>query len=159
MIVLEGLNAIRRALRNIGLVLLACGSCVLLGHFLRELNIGLNPLAWTSAEIISALLSLTIAANVLVRYHGTGNRVSLLLGLTFAITGIIHLYAIFEFYNYLFGQPLQSHVPLSWMVGQTLLGTLFLIACVVNKYLPWPRDPKRNVLAVLAIVVSATFVI
>src|SRR5579862_2599008 len=124
MIVLEGLTAIRRALRNIGLILLACGSCVLLGHFLRELNIVLNPLAWTSAEIISALLSLTIAANVLVRYHGTGNRVSLLLGLTFAVTGIIHLGGILEIHHHLSEHPLQSRVPLSWMVSQMLLGTL-----------------------------------
>jgi hypothetical protein len=62
MIVLEGLIAIRRIVRNGGLLILACGGCVLLGHFLRQLNIVVNPLAWSSAEIISALLSLTIAA-------------------------------------------------------------------------------------------------
>src|SRR6202140_1041676 len=99
MIVLEGLIAVRRAVRNIGLVLLACGGCVLLGHFLRQLNVVLNPLAWSSAEIITALLSLTIAANVLVRYHGTGNRVLLLLGLTLAVSGMIHLLAFLEFYR------------------------------------------------------------
>ncbi len=160
MVVLEGLIAVRRTARNVWVVLLACGVFVVLGHFLRQVNIVVNPLAWSSAEIILALLSFTIAANVLVRYHGTGNRVSLLLGLTFAITGIIHVGAIFEFYrSFIWTRPLQSHVPLSWMVGQTLLGTLFLIACAVNKHLPWPRDPKRNVFAVLAIVVSASCLI
>src|SRR5580765_5694812 len=99
MIVLEGLTAIRRRAQTVGLVLLACGSCVLAGHLLRQLNIVLNPLAWSSAEIISALLGLTIAANVLVRYHGTADRVSLLLGVTFAIAGMIHLAGIFEFYH------------------------------------------------------------
>ena len=141
MIVLEGLIAVRRTVRNVGLVLLACGGCVLLGHFLRQLNIVLNPLAWSSAEIISALLSLTIAANVLVRYHGTGNRVSLLVGLTFGITGVIHLGAIFEFYH-LLDRAEQFHVPVSWMVGQTLLGLLLLTAYIINKRLSWPRDPS-----------------
>ena len=75
-------------------------AAVVLGHFLRQLNIVLNPLAWSSAEIIFALLIFTIAASVLVRYYGTGNRVSLLLGLTFGVTGIIHLGAIFEFYDF-----------------------------------------------------------
>src|SRR6202035_1427216 len=110
MIVLEGLTAVKRA-RNGVVVLMACGSCLLLGHFLRQLNIVLNPLAWSGAEIISALLSLTIAANVLVRYYGTGNRVSLLLGLTFGITGIIRLGAIFEFYDHFLKPSEQVRVP------------------------------------------------
>ena len=158
MIVLEGLTAIRRVARNVFLALLACGGCILLGHFLRQLNIVLNPLAWTSAEIISALLGLTIAANVLVRYYGTGNRVSLLLGLTFGITGIIHLGGIFEFYH-LLDRAEKFHVPTSWMVGQMLLGLLLLSANAINTRLPWPRDPRRNILAALAIVVSASYLI
>ncbi len=159
MVVLEGLTSLKRVARNAWFILLACGSVVMLGEFLRQLNIVVNPLAWTSAEIISALLCFTIAANVLVRYHGTGNRVSLLLGLTFAITGIIHLCAIFEFYHRFLGRQPQLRVPLFWMVGQTLLGVLFLIACAINNRLPWPRDPKRNILAVLAIVIGAFSVI
>jgi diguanylate cyclase (GGDEF)-like protein len=155
MIVLEGLTTIRRVARNMGLILLACGGCVLLGHFLRQLNIVLNPLAWSGAEIISALLSLTIAANVLVRYHGTGNRGSLLLGLTFGMTGLIHLGAIFEFYRFL-DRAQQLHVPVSRMVGQTLLGLLLLTAYAINKRLPWTRDARKNIVAASAVIVAAT---
>jgi diguanylate cyclase (GGDEF)-like protein len=158
MIVLEGLTAVRRAVRNVGLIILACGGCVLLGHFLRQLNIVLNPLAWSSAEIISALLSLTIAANVLVRYHGTANRVSLLLGMTFGITGVIHVGAIFEFYH-LLDRAEQFRVPVSWMVGQTLLGLFLLIAYAINRQLPWPRDQRKNIVAVLAIIAAASSLI
>src|SRR5271154_678552 len=136
MSVSEGLTVARRAIRNVGLVLVACGCSVLLGHFLRQFNIVLNPLAWSSAEIISALLSLTIAANVLVRYHGTGSRVSLLLGLTFGVSGVIHLGAIFEFYH-LLDRAEQFHIPVSWLVGQTLLGLVLVIAPAIDKYLPW----------------------
>ena len=126
-----------------------------MGHFLRQLNIVLNPLAWSSAEIISALLSFTIAASVLVRYYGTGNRISLLLGLTFGVTGIIHLGAIFEFYDHFLKPSEQFRVPVSWMIGQTLLGLLLLVACVINKWLPWPRDPRKNLAALSSIVISA----
>ena len=83
MAVLAKLNALRRVERPWWLAVVACSGAVVMGHFLRQLNIVLNPLAWSSAEIISALLSFTIAASVLIRYYGTGNRVSLLLGLTF----------------------------------------------------------------------------
>jgi diguanylate cyclase (GGDEF)-like protein len=159
MAVFEALTNLRRATWNVWFILLACIGFVGLGHFLRQLNIVLNPLAWSSAEIIGALLSFTIAANVLVRYHGTGNRVSLLLGLTFGITGIIHLGAIFELYRYSLQSSEQFRVPISWMAGQTLLGILLLAAFAINKQLPWPREPRRNVHAVLAIVVSASLMI
>jgi diguanylate cyclase (GGDEF)-like protein len=156
MAVLERLKTLRRVERPWWLVVVACSGAIALGHFLRQLNIVLNPLAWSSAEIISALLSFTIAASVLVRYYGTGNRVSLLLGLTFGVTGIIHLGAIFEFYDHFLKPSEQVRVPVSWMIGQTLLGLLLLVACVINKWLPWPRDPGKNLIALSSIVVSAT---
>jgi diguanylate cyclase (GGDEF)-like protein len=156
MAVLQTLKTLRPVGRPWWLAVVACSGAVVLGTFLRQLNIVLNPLAWSSAEIISALLSFTIAASVLVRYYGTGNRVSLLLGLTFGVTGIIHLGAIFEFYDHFLRHSEQVRVPVSWMIGQTLLGLLLLVACVINKWLPWPRDPGKNVLALSSIVVSAT---
>src|SRR5579863_4524344 len=156
MTALERLAHLRRVGRPWWLAVVGCGSAVVLGHFLRQLNIVLNPLAWSSAEIISALLSFTIAASVLTRYYGTGNRVSLLLGLTFGVTGIIHLGAIFEFYDHFLKHSEQVRVPVSWMFGQTLLGLLLLVACVINRWLPWPRDPRKNVVALSSIVVTAT---
>jgi len=159
MAVLERLENLRRIERPWWLAVVACSGAIVLGHFLRQLNIVLNPLAWSSAEIISALLSFTIAASILVRYYGTGNRISLLLGLTFGVTGIIHLGAIFEFYDHFLKPSEQVRVPVSWMIGQTLLGLLLLVACVINKWLPWPRDPRKNVVALSSIVVSATFLV
>jgi diguanylate cyclase (GGDEF)-like protein len=153
---LERLQNLRRMERPWWLAVVACTAAVILGHLLRQLNIVFNPLAWSSAEIISALLSFTIAASVLVRFYGTGNRVSLLLGLTFGVTGIIHLGAIFEFYDHFLIHSEQIRVPVSWMIGQTLLGLLLLAACVIDKWLPWPRDPGKNFIALFSIVAGAT---
>src|SRR6266481_3642770 len=125
MTVQEELRRVRRIVPIAWLVTLACAGVFVLGHFLRQLNIVVNPLVWSSAQIIIALLSFTIAANVLVRYHGTGDRVSLILGLTLAVTGMIHLFAILEFYRNFLMREEQFRVPLSWMVGQTLLGLVF----------------------------------
>jgi diguanylate cyclase (GGDEF)-like protein len=156
MVIVEGFKTLKRVARIVGFAVLACGGLVLLGHFLRQLHVVVNPLVWSSAQIISALLNFTIAANVLVRYHGTGHRVSLLLGLTFAVSGMIYLAGIPEFYHHFLTRAEQSRVPLSWMAGQTLLGLLFLAAYAINKRLPWPREPKSNILAVLAIVLAAS---
>jgi diguanylate cyclase (GGDEF)-like protein len=152
---LDELKTLRRVVPIVWLVTLACGGVFVLGHFLRQLNVVVNPLVWSSAQIITALLSLTIAANVLVRYHGTNNRVSLLLGLTLAVSGMIHLLAILEFYRNFLMHEEQFRAPLSWMVGQTLLGLVFLFAYAIDRLLPWPREMKRNIIAVLAIVVAA----
>jgi diguanylate cyclase (GGDEF)-like protein len=159
MVALEGLKTVRRVVRIAWFVCLACGGVFVLGHFLRQMNVVVNPLVWSSAQIISALLSFTIAANVLVRYHGTSNRVSLLLGLAFAVSGMIHLVAILEFYRHFQTRAEQFRAPLSWMVGQTLLGLVFLFAYAIDKHLPWPRELKGNILAALAIVVAATCVV
>src|SRR6266849_1665034 len=150
----QGLTPFRRAANSVWLVVLACAGFVALGHFLRKLDIVLNPLAWSGGEIIAALLCFGIAANVLVRDHGTGNRVSLLLGITFGITGMIHLAAIFEFYHDFADRSEQFRIPLSWVTGQTLLGLLFLAAYAINKHLPWPRESRKNIFAVLATVVA-----
>lgn len=155
----ESLDRFRSGGRGWWLAVVGCTGAVVIGHFLRQLNIVLNPLAWSSAEIISALLSFTIAASVLVRYYGTGNRVTLLLGLTFGVTGIIHLGAIFEFYDHFLKPSQHVRVPVSWMVGQTLLGILLLVACVINRWLPWPRDPRKNLIALSSIVAAATLLV
>ncbi len=159
MAVVKKLKAMGRVKRPWWLAVVACSGAIVLGHLLRQLDIAFHPLAWSSAEIISALLSFTIAASVLVRYYGTGNRVSLLLGLTFGVTGIIHLGAIFEFYDHFLKHSEQVRVPISWMIGQTLLGLLLLVACVINKWLPWPRDPNKNIIALSSIVAAATILV
>jgi len=72
------------------------GSVIVTGHFLRHLGLTLNPVLWASADIIAALLGFTIAANILVRYHGTGDRLSLFLGAAFGLDGLIQLAGIVE---------------------------------------------------------------
>src|ERR1700688_249386 len=148
MSVWDKLQTLRRMERPWWLAVMACTGAVVVGHFLRQLNILFNPLAWSSAEIISAMLSFTIAASVLVRYYGTGKRVSLLLGLTFGVTGILDLGAIVVFYDDFLKPAEQVHVPIRWMIGQALIPLLLLVACVTNKWLPCPRDPGKNVVAI-----------
>jgi len=136
--------------------MLVCGGLFVIGHLLRQLSIVVNPLVWSSAQIITALLSFTIAANVLVRYHGTGNRVSLQLGVTLAVSGIIHLIAILERYRNSLSLEQNFRAPLAWMVGQTVLALMFLLAYAIDKNLPWPRELRRNIVAVVALVITVS---
>ena len=144
-----------RSKRNVRIFLAAAALCVsvtLLAHFLRQFGFSFNPVLWASAEIIAALLGFTIAANILVRYHGTEDRFSLFLGAAFGLDGLIQLSGILELRGQLLSPAGSVHIPLYWIAGGTLLGALLLAAIGLDKWLPWPREPNRTILAVLSVV-------
>lgn len=132
------------------------GCVIVIGHFLRHLSLTFNSVLWDSADIIAALLGFTIAANILVRYHGTGDRLSLFLGAAFGLDGLIHLGGIVELPGELMKPANAVCVPLYWMAGGILLGVLLLAALGLDKWLPWPRESNRTILAVLSVVAAIT---
>jgi len=134
------------------------GSVIVIGHFLRQLNLTFSPVLWASADIIAALLGFAIAANILVRYQGTGDRFSLFLGLGFAFAGFVQLTGIVGLHSELLKQASTHHVPVYWMMGGTLLGALVLIALLLDEWLPWPRASNMTLVAVSSIVGAITLV-
>jgi diguanylate cyclase (GGDEF)-like protein len=130
------------------------GCVIVIGHFLRQLGLTFNPVLWASTAIIAALLGFTIAANILVRYHGTGDRFSLFLGAAFGLDGLIQLSGIVELHGQSLSAANTMRVPLYWMAGGTLLGVLLLAAIGLDKWLPWPREFKRTIFAVLSVVAA-----
>src|ERR1700720_1524714 len=142
----------KRSLRIFAIAGASSGCVGVLAHFLRHLGLSFNPVLWASAEIIAALLGFTIAANILVRFHGTGDRFSLFLGAAFGLDGLIQLSGIVELHGELLSRASAVRVPLYWMAGGSLLGLLLLSAIGLDKWLPWPRESKRTILAVLSVV-------
>jgi len=144
-----------RSIRNLRIFMAAAAisACVtLIAQFLRHLGLSFNPVLWASAEIIAALLGFTIAANILVRYHGTGDRFSLFLGAAFGLDGLIQLSGIVQIHGALLTPATAVRIPLYWMAGGTLLGALLLAAIGLDEWLPWPREPQRTMFAVLSVV-------
>ncbi|MFZ0820664.1 MAG: GGDEF domain-containing protein [Candidatus Acidiferrales bacterium] len=158
-LVLKSFSEVRRAARIAAVYALLCLVVLAAGYFLRALDFSIDPFLWSATQVISSFLSFTIAANVLVRFRGTRDRGALLLGLGFIILGLIQLGGVAEIYHHLADGPAQLRVPLTWMVAQTLLACLVLSAYAVEKRLPRPRDPNRDVLATLAIVAVAGYLI
>ncbi len=159
MLVLKSFTKVRRAARIAFVYALICLAFLATGHFLRRLDFSIDPFLWSATQVISSFLCFTIAANVLVRFRGTRDRGALLLGLGFIILGAIQLGGVAEIYHHLADTPAQLRVPLTWMVGRTLLACLILSAYAVEKRLPRPRDPNRDVLATLSIVAVVGYLI
>jgi diguanylate cyclase (GGDEF)-like protein len=158
-LVLKSFSELRRIARTAFLYALGCLVFLAAGYFLRQLDFSIDPFLWSATQVISAFLCFTIAANVLVQFRGARDRGALLLGLGFIILGAIQVGGVAELYHHLADPPALLRVPLTWMVGRTLLACLMLSAYAVEKRLPRPRDPNRDVLATLALVSVAGYLI
>jgi diguanylate cyclase (GGDEF)-like protein len=149
------INASSKRTLRVSVAAGALSGCVIVfAHFLRHLGGSFNPVLWASAEIIAALLGFTIAANILVRYHGMADRFSLFLGAAFGLDGLIQLSGIIELHGDVLNSTSAVRVPLYWMASGTLLGLLLLGAIGIDNWLPWPRESKRTILAVLSVVAA-----
>jgi len=153
------LRQIERLLKRFRWVLYPAGAAAFLAlvEWLRHLNYSSDPLLYTYLQVLGGLLSFTYAANALVRFRGTHDRISLILAFGFILAALIEMAATFGFYGLLAAGPEQLHVPLPWMVSQTLLAVLLLAALVVEQRLPVARDLGREVAGALLVVGAAAY--
>jgi diguanylate cyclase (GGDEF)-like protein len=133
------------------------GSCVFLS-WLRGSHFSFEPLQYVSLSLFGSLLILTFAANALVRFRGTHDRISLILALGFGLAALIEAGGNFDLYSVFFGSvALPTTVPLPWMVSRTVLGALLLLALVVERRLPSSREPGREIAVAFLIVGSTAY--
>lgn len=128
------------------------GTVILLG-WLRSLQITFEPVQYLSLSLFGSLLILTFAANALVRFRGTRDRISLILALGFALAGLVEAGSNLDLYSAMAGgAAMPLRVPLSWMVSRTLLGILLLLAIFVERRLPNSREPGKEIAAAFFVV-------
>jgi diguanylate cyclase (GGDEF)-like protein len=110
-------------------------------------------------EVGGSLLSFCYAANALVRFRGTHDRVALILAFGFVLSGTIETLSYFGLNNLLHAGPVTlTHVPMGWMVGRTLLAVLLLAALAVERFLPISRQPSRETAGALFVVAGAAYI-
>jgi diguanylate cyclase (GGDEF)-like protein len=118
-----------------------------------------SPNTYLYLEVGGSLLSFCYAANALVRFRGTHDRVALILAFGFVLSGTIETLSYFGLSNLLHAGPVAlSHVPMGWMVGRTLLAVLILAALAVERFLPTARQPSRETAGALFVVAGAAYV-
>jgi diguanylate cyclase (GGDEF)-like protein len=132
-------------------------------YWLRHLNFTAEFLLFSYLQTVGSLLSFTYAANAFVRFRGTHDRLTLMLALGFVLAGVVETLGVLSFYGQLSAGDLLARVPMSWMVGRTLLAILLLAALVVERRVPQSREPGREiaiaifVVGVVAYVTSAVY--
>jgi len=126
--------------------------------WLRNLPYSADPLLYAYLELMGSLIAFTYAANTLVRFKGTHDRISLILAFGFVLSGLIEMVSSLSYYGLLNAGPFaQLTVPLAWMVSRTLLAVLLVAALAVEKYLPTARDPDREIAVALLVVGAVAY--
>lgn len=124
----------------------------------RSAHISGAPSTYLYLEVGGSLLCFCYAANALVRFRGTHDRVALILAFGFVLSGLIETIGYFGLTSFLHsGPPALSHIPFGWMVGRTLLAVLVLAALAVERFLPTSRQPSRETAGALFVVAGAAY--
>ncbi len=98
------------------------GFCALLWA-LRNSPYVSDPLFDAYLEMAGSLIAFTFAANAMVRFRGTHDRISLILAFGFVLAGLIEAGSSMTFYRGMLVTPaVGTEISLGWLAGRTLLG-------------------------------------
>jgi diguanylate cyclase (GGDEF)-like protein len=138
-----------------GLVLL-----FFLAMWLRVIPLEPDPVLQGYLQVTTGLLAFVFAAVTLVRFQGTQDRISLILGAGFLLSGTILTASSLLFFQFQQETPIQIRwAPVSWWVSRIVLALLFVAALVVEHFLPRSRHPRREIASALLTVLGSTYLI
>jgi diguanylate cyclase (GGDEF)-like protein len=147
---------IRRILLHIaGFVLV-----FLAADWLRNVSLRADPILQGYLQITTGLFAFVFAAVALVRFKGTQDRISLILGSGFLLSG-----ATLTASSILFFQMSQESftwvllAPVGWWISRLLLALLFGVALLVEHFIPRSRHPRLEIGGALFTVLLLTYLI
>jgi diguanylate cyclase (GGDEF)-like protein len=125
---------------------------------LRDSSYAADPLLGTYLDMAGSLIAFTFAANAMMRFRGTHDRISLILAFGFVLAGLIETATSMTFYRGMLVTPTHGNeISLMWFAGRTLLGVVLLVALVVEKRIPVSREPGKEIAAATMIVGAVAY--
>src|SRR6202048_145657 len=131
-----------------------------LAMWLRVVPLQSAPILQGYLQVTTGLLAFLFAAVPLLRFQGTQDRISLILGAGFLLSGTILTASSLLFFQ--FQQEAPVHIrwaPVSWWVSRIVLALLFVVALLVEHFLPRSRHPRREIAGALLTVMASTYLI
>jgi diguanylate cyclase (GGDEF)-like protein len=133
---------------------------VLAAYWLRRIALQPDAILQGYLQVISALLAFVFAAVTLVRFQGTQDRISLILGAGFLLSGAVLTATSILFFQVFPEAPLRLlWAPLAWWLGRLVLALLLVVALLVERFLPRSRHPRGEIAGALLAVVGLTYVV
>jgi diguanylate cyclase (GGDEF)-like protein len=131
-----------------------------LAMWLRVVPLQPDPILQGYLQVTTGLLAFVFAAVTLVRFQGTQDRISLILGAGFLLSGAILAASSVLFFQ--FAQESAARLqwaPISWWLSRIVLALLFVVALLVEHFLPRSRHPRREIAGALLTVIALTYLI
>ena len=116
------------------------------GYWLRRIPLEPDTLLQGYLQVISGLLAFVFAAVTLVRFQGTQDRISLILGAGFLLSGALLTATSALFFQFLPDASLRLlWAPIAWWFGRMVLALLLIVALLVERFLPRSRHPRQEI--------------
>src|SRR6202158_1400658 len=133
---------------------------ILAAYWLRRIAVRPDALLQGYLQVISGLLAFVFAAVTLVRFQGTQDRISLILGTGFLLSGAVLTATSVLFFQFLPDAPLRLlWAPIAWWLGRMVLALLLVVALLVERFIPRSRHPRREIAGALLTVIALTYVL
>jgi diguanylate cyclase (GGDEF)-like protein len=111
-------------------------------------------------QITTGLFAFVFAAVAMVRFQGTQDRLSLILGSGFLLSGATLIASSVLFFQLIHeSQAWLLWAPVAWWISRILLALLFVIALLVEHFLPRSRHPRLEIAGALFTVLALTYLI
>lgn len=133
---------------------------LLLATWLRRFAIQPDAVLQGYLQIITALLAFIFAAVTIVRFQGTQDRISLILGAGFLLSGTVLTATSVLFFQFFQDVPVRSMwAPAAWWLSRIILALLLLVALLVERFIPRSRHPRGEIAGALFSVIGFTYLL
>ncbi len=130
-----------------------------LGFSLRRVSLEPDPVLLGYLQVITALLAFVFAALAFVRFQGTQDRISLILGGGYLLSGAVLSASSVLFFQLTQDSPARAaRAPVAWWLSRMILALLLLVALLAERFIPRSRHTKVEITGALLAVIGFTYV-
>jgi len=127
---------------------------------LRNVSLEPDSVLQGYLQVIGALLAFVFAALSFVRFQGTQDRIALILGGGYLLSGAVLSASSVLFFQFLQDSPARaSWAPVAWWLSRMILALLLLVALLVERFIPRSRHTKGEITGALLTVVGVTYLL
>jgi diguanylate cyclase (GGDEF)-like protein len=131
-----------------------------IAYWLRPFSLEPDPVLQGYLQVISALLAFVFAALSFVRFQGTQDRIALILGGGYLLSGAVLSASSVLFFQFSQDSPARATwAPVAWWLSRMILALLLLVALLVERFIPRSRHTKGEIAGALLSVIGFTYVI
>jgi hypothetical protein len=131
-----------------------------IAFWLRPFSLEPDPVLQGYLQVISALLAFVFAALSFVRFQGTQDRIALILGGGYLLSGAVLSASSVLFFQFSQDSPARATwAPVAWWLSRMILALLLLVALLVERFIPRSRHTKGEIAGALLAVIGFTYAI